>query len=170
MDILAWMKAYTTLVKQKISGIDLSGYAKKTDIPAPVDTSGLATKTELQAVKDSIPADVDLSAYAKKTDIPAQVDVSGLATKTELQTLSSSVSGSKVVACSFRASSGYIKFSSGLIMQWGVAPDADDEGDYGWTSFPVCFTKMPVVVPHVISSYLKTDKVKVAGSWFAIGC
>lgn len=170
MDILAWMKAYTSFLKQKISSIDLSGYAKKTDIPAQVDISGLATKTELQAVKDSIPADVDLSAYAKKSDIPASVDVTGLATKAELQNLSSSVANYKVVACSFSASSGYIKFSSGLIMQWGVAPDADEDGNYGWTSFPVGFTKMPVVVPNVINSYLRTNKVKTVGSWFAIGC
>lgn len=51
---------------------NLSGYAKKTDIPAAPDLSPYATKAELLG-------------YAKKTDVPAAPDLSGYATKTDVQ-------------------------------------------------------------------------------------
>ena len=65
--------------------VDLSEYAKKTEIPTAVDLSEYAKKTE-------IPAAVDLSGYALKTEIPAAVDLSGYALKTEIPTVPTKVS------------------------------------------------------------------------------
>ena len=58
---------------QAINSIDLSAYAKKTDIPS---LEGYVTETELSA-KGYLTEHQDLSAYAKKTDIPS---LDGLAT------------------------------------------------------------------------------------------
>lgn len=59
--------------------VDLSGYAKKTDIPqippAP-DLTPYAKKTDIP----EIPPAPDLSGYAKKSDIPAAPDLTGYAT------------------------------------------------------------------------------------------
>ena len=57
--------------------IDLSEYAKKSDIPEAVDLSGYALKSE-------IPAEVDLTDYALKSELPIVPDVTGFATKTEV--------------------------------------------------------------------------------------
>jgi len=57
--------------------VDLTDYAKKSDIPEAVDLSGYALKSE-------IPAEVDLTDYAKKSDIPEAVDLSGYALKSEI--------------------------------------------------------------------------------------
>ncbi|MBP5371888.1 MAG: hypothetical protein J6Y55_08230 [Bacteroidales bacterium] len=87
--------------------IDLSEYAKKSDIPEAVDLSDYALKSEIPsevsleeyakkseipampdlsgyALKSEIPAEVDLTDYAKKSDIPEAVDLSGYALKSEL--------------------------------------------------------------------------------------
>lgn len=62
--------------------VDLSEYAKKTDIP---DVSGLATKAEIPS----------LEGYAKTADIP---DTSGLATKAEIPDVSGFTTMSAVEA------------------------------------------------------------------------
>jgi len=87
--------------------IDLSEYAKKSDIPEAVDLSDYALKSEIPsevsleeyakkseipampdlsgyALKSEIPAEVDLTDYAKKSDIPEAVDLSGYALKSEI--------------------------------------------------------------------------------------
>ena len=87
--------------------IDLSEYAKKSDIPEAVDLSDYALKSEIPsevsleeyakkseipampdlsgyALKSEIPAAVDLTDYAKKSDIPEAVDLSGYALKSEI--------------------------------------------------------------------------------------
>ena len=87
--------------------IDLSEYAKKSDIPDAVDLSDYALKSEIPsevsleeyakkseipampdlsgyALKSEIPAEVDLTDYAKKSDIPEAVDLSGYALKSEI--------------------------------------------------------------------------------------
>ena len=82
------------------AAVDLSEYAKKTEIPAAVDLSEYAKKTEIPAavdlsgyaLKTEIPAAVDLSGYALKTEIPAAVDLSGYALKTEIPTVPTKVS------------------------------------------------------------------------------
>lgn len=63
--------------KAGYTNVDLTDYAKKTDLPTPVDLSVYALKSE-------IPAEVDLSDYAKKGDIPEPVDLSGYALKSEI--------------------------------------------------------------------------------------
>ncbi len=57
--------------------IDLSEYAKKSDIPEAVDLSDYALKSE-------IPSEVSLEEYAKKSEIPAMPDLSGYALKSEI--------------------------------------------------------------------------------------
>ena len=57
------LKEKTDNNKSLIEGIDLTGYAKKEDIPDEVDLTGYAKK-------EDIPDEVDLSGYAKKEDIP----------------------------------------------------------------------------------------------------
>ncbi len=87
--------------------IDLSEYAKKSDIPEAVDLSDYALKSEIPsevsleeyakkseipampdlsgyALKSEIPAEVDLTDYAKKSDIPEAVDLSDYALKSEI--------------------------------------------------------------------------------------
>ncbi len=61
-----------TIYATKAELPNLSGYAKKTDIPAAPDLSPYATKAELLG-------------YAKKSDVPAAPDLSGYATKTDVQ-------------------------------------------------------------------------------------
>lgn len=87
---------------------DLTSYAKKTDLPAPVDLTGYAKKSELPDVsgletKADHEADVDklnkalnskadktaLENYALKTDVPASPDLSGYAKKSDLPTVPS---------------------------------------------------------------------------------
>ena len=57
--------------------IDLSEYAKKSDIPEAVDLSDYALKSE-------IPSEVSLEEYAKKSEIPTMPDLSGYALKSEI--------------------------------------------------------------------------------------
>ena len=69
---------------------DLTGYAKKTDLPAPVDLTGYAKKTDLPDVSnletqadhanDVKKINETLETYAKKSELP---DVSGLETKAD---------------------------------------------------------------------------------------
>lgn len=69
---------------------DLTSYAKKTDLPAPVDLTGYAKKTELPDVSnletqadhanDVKKINETLETYAKKSELP---DVSGLETKAD---------------------------------------------------------------------------------------
>lgn len=69
---------------------DLTGYAKKTDLPAPVDLTGYAKKSELPDVSnletqadhanDVKKINETLETYAKKSELP---DVSGLETKAD---------------------------------------------------------------------------------------
>ena len=73
------LKEKTDNNKSLIEAIDLSGYAKKEDIPDEVDLSGYAKK-------EDIPDEVDLSGYAKKEDIPDEVDLSGYAKKEDVPT------------------------------------------------------------------------------------
>ena len=77
---------------------DLSPYALKTDVPAPVpplDLSPYALKTDVPALvppldlspyalKTDVPAAPDLSPYALKTDVPAAPDLSPYARKSDL--------------------------------------------------------------------------------------
>lgn len=74
--------------------VDLSEYAKKTDIP---DVSGLATKAEIPSLEGyAKTADIpSLDGYAKTTDIP---DTSGLATKAEIPDVSGFTTMSAVEA------------------------------------------------------------------------
>ena len=82
------LSAYATKeeLTQAINSIDLSSYAKKTDIP---DVSGYltsipeeyVTETELNA-KGYLTEHQDLSAYALKTEIPTVPSLEGYATKT----------------------------------------------------------------------------------------
>ena len=75
--------------------IDLSEYAKKSDIPDAVDLSDYALKSEIPsevsleeyAKKSEIPAMPDLSGYALKSEIPAEVDLTDYALKSELPTV-----------------------------------------------------------------------------------
>ncbi len=72
--------------------IDLSEYAKKSDIPEAVDLSDYALKSDIPsdidltnyALKSEIPAAVDLTDYAKKSEIPAAVDLTDYALKSEI--------------------------------------------------------------------------------------
>ena len=72
--------------------IDLSEYAKKSDIPEAVDLSDYALKSDIPsdidltnyALKSEIPAAVDLTDYAKKSEIPAAVDLTNYALKSEI--------------------------------------------------------------------------------------
>lgn len=57
----------------QIPSVDLSGYAKKTDVPQVVYDNNSHTLT-VNSVKVSIPADVDLSNYATKSDL-AKIDL-----------------------------------------------------------------------------------------------
>ena len=69
---------------------DLTGYAKKTDLPAPVDLTGYAKKSELPDVSnlethadhanDVKKINETLETYAKKSELP---DISGLETKAD---------------------------------------------------------------------------------------
>lgn len=61
---------------QAINSIDLSAYAKKTDIPS---LNGYVTETELNA-KGYLTEHQDLSAYALKTEIPTVPSLDGYAT------------------------------------------------------------------------------------------
>ena len=69
---------------------NLSGYAKKTDIP---DVSGFISEIPSEYVTDSELAakgylvEADLSAYAKKSEIPEGVDLSEYAKKSEIPTV-----------------------------------------------------------------------------------
>ena len=62
--------------------VDLTGYAKKTDIP---DISGKADKEHTHS--EYLTQHQDLSAYALKTDIPVVPDVSNFTTEEEVNTL-----------------------------------------------------------------------------------
>lgn len=87
-------KSYVANEIAKIPQPDLSGYAKKTDIPAPQDLSGYALKTEIPSVEGlategyvdekiaeaAVGGSVDLSEYAKKTDIPVLPTLANVAT------------------------------------------------------------------------------------------
>ena len=87
-------KTYVASEIAKIPQPDLSGYAKKTDIPAPQDLSGYALKTEIPSVEGlategyvdekiaeaAVGGSVDLSEYAKKTDIPVLPTFANVAT------------------------------------------------------------------------------------------
>ena len=72
--------------------IDLSEYAKKSDIPEAVDLSDYALKSDIPsdidltnyALKSEIPAAVDLTDYALKSEIPAAVDLTDYALKSEI--------------------------------------------------------------------------------------
>ena len=72
--------------------IDLSEYAKKSDIPDAVDLSDYALKSDIPsdidltnyALKSEIPAAVDLTDYALKSEIPAAVDLTNYALKSEI--------------------------------------------------------------------------------------
>ena len=68
--------------KAASADIDLSEYAKKTDIPASANLEGYAKTADvdsLYAKKTDIPAIPDLSGYALKTDIPAAANLEGYA-------------------------------------------------------------------------------------------
>ena len=78
--------------------VDLTDYAKKSDIPESVDLSDYALKNEIPdvtnfitkdtlaqfALKNEISTQVDLTEYAKKSDIPESVDLSEYALKSEI--------------------------------------------------------------------------------------
>ena len=87
------------------ANIDLSDYAKKTDIPAAPDLSNYALKSDIPtganlseyvkttklndtlavyALKKDVPVAPDLSIYALKTDIPTEVSLEGYATTAKL--------------------------------------------------------------------------------------
>ncbi len=93
-----------------------------------------------------------------------------------------------VTASNFSASSGYIKYSNGLIIQWGVATGISVSSDGSITiDFPVAFTKLPSVNATWItstSSYSRlsitnltttrcafrgTDSSKTGYTWVAVG-
>ena len=68
--------------KAASADIDLSEYAKKTDIPASANLEGYAKTADvdsLYAKKTDIPAIPDLSGYALKTDLPAAANLEGYA-------------------------------------------------------------------------------------------
>ena len=65
----------------KIPSVDLSGYAKKSDVPQVVYDKTAHTLTVNGVVVD-IPANVDLSGYAKLSDLP-HVDLTPYLTKTD---------------------------------------------------------------------------------------
>ena len=65
----------------KIPSVDLSGYAKKNDVPSVIYDKDSHTLT-VNGIAVDIPADVDLSGYAKLSDLP-HVDLTPYLTKTD---------------------------------------------------------------------------------------
>ena len=106
-----------------LEGIDLSDYAKTTDLD--------------EYAKKVSPA---LSGTPTAPTAAKTVNNTQIATTAFVHLLAGAANNGGIVD-SLLAQNGYVKFANGLILQWGInsAGNNGSEGESGWYAFPVNF-------------------------------